>query len=429
MNDSSTASPFSRGLNARLSVMMFLQYAIWGSWLPLLFPYLMNHLGMEPGKVGNVFAVGAIGAIVGPFFVGQVADRYLSTEKLLGLLHLAGAGVMYLLIGAETYSQWLWMSLVYGLVYAPTLSLTNSLALAHLPNRDRDFGRVRVWGTLGWIAVGIGVGHWLLANHTPDGAETVVVAAAQDAGRIDAFKLAMWLGLAMGVYCFSLPNTPPAGSEESNAATKAMGSFRKQPLVTLLVISFVISIVHQFFFVYTSDFLSSYGRDAAASINKVFGVGGGGLMTIGQMSEVLVLGFMIPFLASRMSRKNLLAIGLCAYAGRMALFAYTDSLPAILFGIALHGLCFGCFIFVAFMVVDEETSDDVRASAQSLYNLIIIGVGVGLGSIVSGQLGNWAKEGDVMNYPKLFSTVMYMALACLVAHLMLYPSGKRSETN
>ena len=428
MHDSSTAPALSRGMNARLSMMMFLQYAIWGAWLPILFPYLMNHLGIEPGKVGQVFAVGAIGAIVGPFLAGQIADRYLATEKLLGLLHLAGAGVMYLLIGAETYSDWLWMSLVYGLVYAPTLALTNSLAFTHLPDRDRDFGRVRVWGTLGWIAVGIGVGHWLLSKHTPEGTPEVI-AAAQDAGRIDAFKLAMGLGVAMAIYCFSLPSTPPAGGEQSNATAKAMSGVRKQPLLTLFSISVVISIVHQFYFVYTADFLSTYGRDAAATINKIFGVGGGGLMTIGQMSEVFVLAVLIPFIGKRMTRKSMLSLGLAAYAGRMALFAYTDSLPTILLGVALHGLCFGSFIFVAFMVVDEETSADVRASAQNLYNLVIIGIGVGLGSVVSGMLGDWAKEGEVMNYPKLFSTVMYVAIACLVAHLLLYPGGRRSETN
>lgn len=428
MNESSTAPALSRGINARLSVMMFFQYAIWGAWLPLLYPYLGGHLNIEVDLIGQIFAVGAIGAIVGPFLAGQIADRYMATEKLLGVLHLAGAGVMYLLVGAETYSEWLFISLAYGLVYAPTLALTNSLAFAHVPDRDRDFSRVRVWGTAGWIVVGIGVGHWLRVMHTPEGSAEVIQ-AAQDAGRIDAFKLAMGLGVVMALYCFSLPSTPPSGGEKNNATAKAMGSIRKQPLLTLFLVSLVISIVHQFYFMYTSDFLSSYGRDTAATINKILGVGGGGLMTIGQMSEVLVLALLIPFLAGRMSRKNLLAIGLCAYVGRMALFAYADSLPAILLGVALHGLCFGAFLFVAFMVVDEETSADVRASAQNLYNLVIIGIGVGVGSVICGKLGAWAKEEGVMNYPLLFSTVMYVAIACLLAHLLLYPGGKRSETN
>ena len=146
-------------------------------------------------------------------------------------------------------------------------------------------------------------------------------------------------------------------------------------------------------------------------------------MTIGQMSEILVLALVVPFLAQRVSRKSLLALGLLAYAGRMALFAYTDSLTTVLIGVALHGFCFGCFIFVAFMIVDEETQPDVRASAQNLYNLVIIGIGVGVGSIVSGYVGEWATDPatDALDYTKLFSAPMYVALGCLLVLGLLYP--------
>ena len=145
-------------------------------------------------------------------------------------------------------------------------------------------------------------------------------------------------------------------------------------------------------------------------------------MTIGQMSEIFVLAA-IPFVAKSVSRKSLLAVGLLAYAGRMALFAYTDSLATVLLGVGLHGICFGCFIFVAFMVVDEETSPGVRATAQNLFNLVIVGVGIILGSWVStAVVGEWASSSGEMDYVKLFSVPMYASLACLVLLLLLYPS-------
>ncbi|MFT5734871.1 MAG: nucleoside transporter [Planctomycetota bacterium] len=420
----STAPPLPTGLNARLSFMMFLQYAIWGAWLPILYPFLTGHRGFSLEQCGMILSGGAVGAIIGPFLAGQIADRYFSTEKFLGLSHLIGAALVYKLSTTTEYSGFLTLSVVYGLVYAPTLALTNSLSFAHLPDRDRDFGRVRLWGTLGWIAAGIAVGQWLFLHHTPVDVTVEAVTAAQDAGRADAFRLSAAMGVLMGLYCFTLPNTPPSkGSKEKSATVEALGEIRRQPLVTLFLIALPVSCIHQFYFVYTSTFLSDYGTDAANTINKIFGVGGGGLMTIGQMSELVVLA-VIPFVAKSLSRKSLLAIGLLAYAGRMALFAYTDSLATMLLGVALHGLCFGCFIFVAFMVVDEETTPDVRATAQNLFNLVIVGVGIILGSwIATAKVGVWAMgEDGVMDYTKLFSVPMYASLACLVALLVLYPS-------
>ncbi|MEM8713658.1 MAG: MFS transporter, partial [Planctomycetota bacterium] len=425
MSDSTQPTPaFSTGLNVRLSLMMFLQYAIWGAWLPILYPFLMGHRQFSLEQCGYILSGGAVGAIIGPFLAGQIADRYFATEKFLGLSHLVGAGLVYMLSTTTEFNRFLILSVVYGLVYAPTLALTNSLSFAHLPDRDRDFGRVRLWGTLGWIAAGIAVGQWLLFQHTPVGVTEEAIAAAQDAGRADAFRLSAVLGVVMGLYCFSLPHTPPSSEgASSNATAKALGEIKMQPLLTLFLIAVPVSCIHQLYFVYTSAFLSDYGRDAASAINKIFGVGGGGLMTIGQMSEILVLGA-IPFVAKSMSRKSLLAIGLLAYAGRMALFAYTDSLATVLAGVALHGLCFGCFIFVAFMVVDEETTPGVRASAQNLFNLVIVGVGIIVGSWVStAVVGAWAQDADgVMDYTKLFSAPMYASLACLAVLLVFYPS-------
>ena len=436
MNSSTSEAPrLTLDLGAKLSVMMFLQYAIWGAWLPFLWSFLSTHRGMEPGEIGDMFAVGAVGAIIGPFFAGQVADRFFSTEKFLGISHIIGAVLVWQLATIESYRGFLIFSLIYGLVYAPTLSLTNSLAFHHLPDRDRDFGVVRLFGTLGWIVVGLAMGHWLALMHSPEGVGENEAIAALAAGKADAFRLSAILGVAMGIYCFFLPHTPPSKGEQKNATFEALGEIRLQPLVTLFFLAVPVSCIHQFYFVHTETFLSAKQLAAPEWTKVIFGAGGGGLMTVGQMSEILVL-FLIPMVAKVMSRKLLLALGLVAYAARMALFAYVDVLPlpatfTLLSGVALHGLCFGCFIFVAFMVVDEETSTDVRASAQSLFNLVIIGIGIIVGSKLAGEAASLATSestdaaGEVvssLDYSLLFSYPMWASVACLVFLLIFYPA-------
>lgn len=419
------AQPF---LLVRLSVMMFLQYAIWGSWLPIFWAFLTEHRHLEPAQAGNLFAIGAIGALAGPFIAGQIADRYFNTERFLALSHLIGAVLVWQLARLETYGTLLVFALLYSLIYAPTLPLTNSLAFHHLPDRDRDFGKVRVWGTIGWIAVGIGVGQWLLHRHTP-GPATLGEAAlgavrqAQVAGMADAFRLSAILGALLGVYCLTLPNTPPQPGRQKFAPFEALGEIRSsRALIVLFALSFPVACVHQFYFVHTAGFLGTLnvGGDLEGIINNVFGVGGGGLMTLGQMAEIAVLAVM-PLAAKRLSRKTVLAVGLVAYTLRFAVFAYVPRPIAVLPALALHGLCFGCVFFVAFMIVDEETSADVRASAQNLYNFVIIGLGVIVGNLFAGQVAQVAKSASGTDYALLFSIPMWIAAACLVSLLLFYP--------
>ncbi|MFT7667796.1 MAG: nucleoside transporter [Planctomycetota bacterium] len=420
------AAPLSFGLGSRLSLMMFLQYAIWGAWLPFLWDFLSRYREMDGGDIGNMFAAGAVGAIIGPFIAGQVADRYFATEKFLGVSHLIGAVLIWQLASIDSYWGFLIFSLLYGLIFSPTLALTNSLAFHHLPDRDRDFGRVRLFGTIGWIVVGLGMGHWLANMHQPIGlgGEDTLLALAE--GKADAFRLSAILGALMGLFCFTLPSTPPSKGSEKNATFEALGEIKLQPLRTLFLLAIPVSCIHQFYFVHTEGFLSAQQLAAPGWTKTIFGAGGGGLMTVGQMSEVPVL-LLLPFIAKKVSRKWLLAIGLIAYSARMALFAYADQIPvsatlALLTGLTLHGLCFGCFIFVAFMIVDEETSKDVRASAQNLFNLVIIGIGVIVGSKIAGWTSEWASASGEMDYTKLFGVPMWAALICFVLLLIAYPA-------
>ena len=196
-------------IRTRLSLMMFLQYAIWGAWLPILYPFLMGHRHFSLDQTGMCLMAGAIGALAGPFIAGQLADRSFATEKLLAVSHFIGAVLVWFLASADRFEVFLVLSFVYGLVYAPTLALTNSISFANLPDRDRDFGPVRMWGTVGWIAAGIAVGQILLRNHTPAGVGEAEVAAAQNAGRAVAFQISAGLGVLMALYCLTLMHTPP----------------------------------------------------------------------------------------------------------------------------------------------------------------------------------------------------------------------------
>ncbi|MSR28112.1 MAG: MFS transporter [Phycisphaerales bacterium] len=445
----SRSAPSAPWVRSRLSVMMLLQYAIWGAWLPLLWPYLKNHLHFEDAQIGNMFAVGAIGAVVAPWIAGQIADRYFNTERYLAISHLVGGILVWQLASITTYSGFLWFSLFYSIIYSPTLSLTNSLSFHHLKDRDRDFGKIRVWGTVGWVLVGIAIGQWLLRAHTPGSeqlaglspaAADAMVASAHAAGMADAFRLSGLLGVVMGIYCLSLPATPPSSGKRASAVAEAISEIRLAPLVTLFMLAVPVSCIHQFYFVHTSSFLGavqrqSGGEGLADLFNSIFGVGGGGLMTVGQICEIAVLASM-PLLAVRFSRKTLLGAGLVAYALRMALFAYYAPIAAatgipevsiVVAGVALHGFCFGCFIFVAFLIVDEETTGDVRASAQSLFNLVMIGFGIIVGSKIAAGVATSATSGGVTDYTELFSVPMWAALGCFVMLLLFYVPGRRAD--
>ena len=298
---------------------------------------------------------------------------------------------------------------------------------------------MRLWGTIGWIGAGILSGHWLRLEYSPPGLSEAALMAEWNRGRADAFVLSSALGALLGVYCLTLPKTPPKrDAARKNAFAEALVYVFQQPLLLLFSLAIPMSCVHQFYFVHASSYLSRFqveavseaGHELAGRINAILGVGGGGLMTIGQMSEIAVLG-LVTVLAQKMTRKTLLGLGLAAYAARMALFAYTDSLEMALLGVALHGFCFGCFIFVAFMVVDEETPADVRASAQNLFNLVIVGIGIIVGSwfsldVVAAHAKAAAGNDTSPEYfRELFSVPMWIALGCLAVLLFAYPRGRR----
>ncbi|MDB5323124.1 MAG: hypothetical protein JWN40_4755 [Phycisphaerales bacterium] len=404
----------------RLSFMMFLEFAIQGAWLPLLFGFLHNHRGIGDVTVGNILAVGAVGAMLSPLIAGQIADRYMNAERVMALCHFIAAAVVWRIAYATNPNELYLHSFLYGLFLTPTLALVNAISFRHLPDPGRDFGKVRVWGTFGWVVAGIAIGQWLLFKAGND-------RVLQYKYMADAMRVAAILGVALGFYCLTLPATPPAPGKKKFAPAEALKEILRQPLLTLFLLAFPVAALHSFFFARAAEYLTAGRLELPPDswINKIFGVGGAGLMTVGQISELVVLALM-PLIVKRFSRKLLFAVGLSAYALRFFIFAYFPTAPAIIFALALHGIVFGCFFFLVFITLDEYTTKDVRSSAQNVFNLIIFGVGVIAGNWFSGYLGHQVTTPEkVINWQTFYAIPGAITVACLVALLIFYPSRPR----
>lgn len=350
-------------LRVRLSIMMFLQYAVWGAWYSVLSKYLIE-LKFTGPQIGDIYGTVAIASIFAPLLFGQLADRWVPTQFLLAGLHLAGAVVLYFMTQLTGFSGLYTAALVYCLLYVPTISLTNSLSMHQIPNAAKDFPGIRVFGTIGWIVIGLFVG-WQLNDKSP---QPIMAAGI--------------LSLVLGVYCLTLPNTPPKGKAgETLPFLRAVGLLKDRTFLVFIVVSFIIAVVLAGYYTWTGPFLENAGeRLGAESLKKAAAI-----MTIGQFTEMIFLPF-LPFLLSRFGMKLTLAVGMAAWAVRYGIFAMGGPVELILMGIALHGICYDFFFVAACIHVDNKAGKEIRASAQALYNLVVMGLGFYLGNKIFGQL-------------------------------------------
>jgi MFS family permease len=397
-----------------------LQFAIPGAWLPGLYPLLSGARDFTGAQVGLVFAASSVGALAAPFYAGQLADRVLPADRLLGLFHLAGAGLLALLSQVQSFGATLGTCLLLGLVYAPTIGLAHAVCLTHLERRE-GLGPVRAWGTVGWVFSGIAVAQWLLYRHTPRGVGEEVVRAAQDAGRIDGVVAACVLAAALSLFCFlALPRTPPSGRSRTFAPALAARRFRAEPLRTLILAALLLACVDRYYLFHGAEFLSRWGRDEPGLLERVFGVGGMGLMSLGQVVEIGLL-FAFPALARRLAPRRMLIIAAGLFTLRMALFAWVPALPWVLLGVALHGVCFTLFFFAGFLVVDECCPPNVRASGQALFQLVFGGIGGLAGSLLGGATAGWAQVGETLDPQRLFIVPFLLSAVATIFLWLRYP--------
>jgi len=390
----------------RLSVMMFLEYLIWGAWLPLIALYLGGTLNFTSGEIGLVFATPAIASVFALFVGGQLADRYLPSEKLLALSHLLGGAAMFALAQQKSFWPFFTIMLVYQLLYVPTLSVTNSIAFHHLQGQEREFGRVRLWGTIGWIAAS-----WPFV-FLLEGKSEVEVGAA----RALIFTVAGLASFALAAFSLVLPKTPPAkGEGQANAPLEALKLLAVPAFAVLFLVTLMDAMVHQCYFQWTSPFL----QHAGLAENWIMPA-----MSVGQIAEIATMAGLAFFL-KRLGWRRIMAFGILGHAARFFVFAIGEPISLMVAVNVLHGFCYAFYFASVYIFVDEYFPRDSRASAQGLFNLLILGLGPFLGSLLWGYVGDRVTVGGVVNYRDLFLAPAALAVAAMLILLLFFHPKER----
>jgi nucleoside transporter len=345
----------------RLSLMMFMQYVIWGAWYSTMGSYL-GALGFQGSAIGAAYSTTGLAAIISPFFVGMIADRFFPAQKILGILHIAGGLILYAVAQIKDPGLFFWALLLHTLCYMPTLALTNTICFHQMAEPGKEFPKIRVVGTIGWIVVGWAVSLLRIEQSNMQ------------------FLLGSALSICMGAYSFTLPNTPP--KSVGNKVTwgdilgvKALSLLRDRSFLIFALSSLLICIPLSFYFSFTNFFLNEQGVPNAA-----------GKMTFGQVSEVLFLVVM-PFFIARLGVKKMLLTGMLFWVVRYAFFAWGNSTSLIslyYLAILFHGICYDFFFVTGQIYVDKRAPAEVRASAQGFIYFVTLGVGMLIGSYASG---------------------------------------------
>ncbi|SMO97592.1 nucleoside permease [Gracilimonas mengyeensis] len=361
-------------IQIRLSFMMFLQFFIWGAWFVTLGTFLGNNLAATDGQIGMAFATQSWGAIIAPFIIGLIADRYFNAERILGIIHLIGAGLMYLMANTTDFTLFYPYVLGYMILYMPTLALVNSISFRTMKDPKADFSKVRVFGTVGWIVAGLAISY-VFSWDSPQ---------AIDQGYLEnTFLLAAVASLVLGIFSFTLPKTPPKISKDETVSIKdmlgldALKMLKDRNFLVFFIASVLICIPLAFYYQNANPFLAEIG------VNNPTGI-----MTIGQVSEVLFM-LLIPFFLTRFGIKKTLLIGMLAWALRYLLFAYGNSgelMFMLIIGIALHGICYDFFFVAGQIYTDSKAGEKFKSSAQGLITLATYGVGMLIGFWAAGQI-------------------------------------------
>ena len=344
----------------RLSILMLLEYFIWGAWYVTMGTYLLTSLKVDALEVGAAYANLSIAAIFSPFFVGLIADRFFSAQKVLGILHLLGAFTLYYISTIQEFQEFWWLILLYTFLYMPTMSLANSISFSQMKDPGKEFPRVRVLGTVGWIAAGLLIGFM--------GLEASYM----------TFRIAAGCSLILGILSFFLPNTPPKKQKVSLASIiglDALVLFKDRSFNVFFISSIIICIPLAFYYSFANPFLNDLGMENAA-----------GKMTLGQASEFLFM-LLMPFALSKLGIKKVMLAGMLAWVVRYILFAFGDigsGAWMLYMGIILHGICYDFFFVSGQIYIDKKAEGSFRNSAQGLITFATYGIGMLIGSFVSG---------------------------------------------
>jgi nucleoside transporter len=350
-------------IRLRLSGMMFLQYFIWGAWYVTMGPYLAGRLSFAPEQIGYAYNATALAAMISPFFVGMIADRFFSTEKVLALLHVLGGLCLFGLAQATTFATFYPLLIAHTLCYMPTLALTNSISFHQMTDPGKEFPGIRVLGTISWIVAGITVGSFgLKATTTPL-----------------PFQLAGAVSILMGLYCLSLPHTPPKATGRVTAkdvlGLDALKLLKDSSFAIFVVSAFLLCIPLTFYFAFTPTFLADMNVTNVPA-----------KMTMGQMSEIFFM-LVMPWFFVRLGVKYMLIVGMFFWGARYLLFVWgygAEAVMALYLGVILHGICYDFFFVTAYIYVDKKAPETIRAKAQGFIAFVLLGLGMFVGANVSG---------------------------------------------
>jgi nucleoside transporter len=404
------------GLRIRLSAMMFLEFFIWGAWVTVLNVYIGN-LGKQvnasaetvAATTNTVYGLMGLASIFMPIIAGQITDRWVPTQIFLALAQLAGGAGLILAAVAGDFSQLKLGMLIWALAYAPTISLTNSLAFTHIKDAEKDFGAIRVFGTLGWIA-----SNWILSawRYVPD----------IKIGGNDCLYLAGAASILMGLFCFGLPHTPPAKSGVSPFAfARAFSLLGKPRVAVFLLVSFGVGVAFYFYFTLGGNFLKHLG---ASEENIPL------LQSIGNFSEIAAM-LALPWCLKKWGVRTVLFLGALFGALRYAIFALGEPYGLVVASLFTHGFFFTFFFVVGFIFIDSVAPKDIKASAQGLLTLVVFGFSNWIGNnyVIGAVQKHFTVEGQPTPWTPIWLTVAVVTFIGAVIFLVTFPKGGMKEAS
>jgi nucleoside transporter len=403
LSQAAVQKPAHELLTTRLSIMMFLEFAIWGSWAVLIARHML-HLGFTDPQINLVYLTTAIGAMLSPLIAGWIADRFLPNQIFTGTVHLVGAVLLFLAWQQRTFASVFTVILLYAVLYMPTIALTNAIAFHHMKD-SKKFGYIRVWGTIGWIIINLSLSEYLRFWEQRPGASHIG----------DCLIAAAALSVIMGLYCFSLPNTPPTkNAKNPYAFLEALKLTANRNFAVLLAISFIVAIELPFYYNLTFLFLTEPGTGVGLAESTAAKA-----MLLGQIAEVGLMLALAPALRN-LGMRTTIILGILAWPLRYAIFAIGHPAWLIVAAQCLHGICYSFFFVGGMIAVERLAARDIRASAQGLIVFATNGVGMLIGSILAGQIASifllptgghaWAK---IFMVPIAITVVAAIAFATL----------------
>ena len=391
----------------KLSLMMLLQYFIWGAWYVTMGTYMSEFLQSSGIQIGAAYSALAIATMISPFFIGLVADRFFAAQRIMGVLHLAGAALLYLATTVSDNTAFYWVILVYSLLYMPTIALSNSIAFHQMTDPGKQFPWIRVFGTLGWIIAGLMIGFLSIEKTS------------------STFYMAATASAALGLLSFVLPSTPPKGKDANASASTALGTdafvlFKDRPYLIFFIAAILVCIPLSFYYGFANVFLNELGMENAAS-----------KMILGQVSEAVFI-LAIPFLFNSIGVKKMLLLGMTAWILRYVCFSYGDigaNQWMLYAGIILHGICYDFFFVTGYMYTEKKAGEKIKNAAQGLFTFATYGLGMFIGTWFSGFTTDFYTVDGVHHWQQIWSVPAYVAVAVLIYFVLFFREKKEIQAS